>query len=79
MAGTENSTSKNEGKKAMNATPLCDHPKLMTKEDMAKVLLALESNLVMARDANGNYFNEVTPKIIIEAIAIMQSAIEKIK
>lgn len=44
----------------------------LTKEKIEKVLHALESSRVMARDKDGNYFNEVTPPRILEAIEIMK-------
>ncbi len=45
----------------------------MNKEDAKKVLEALNSNRIMSRDYDGNYTREVTPKIVTEAIAIMQA------
>jgi len=51
----------------------------ISKENMVKVLGALEINRVMAQDADGNYTREITPKVVREAITIMQSAIEGMK
>lgn len=49
------------------------HQMNITKEQADKVTAALEINRVMARDENGNYTKEVTPKVITEAIAAMRS------
>jgi len=52
----------------------------ISKEDMVKVLEALESNRVMSWSKESFAFNkEITPKIVLEAITIMQSAIEATK
>ena len=45
---------------------------LTFKEKRDKVIAALEINRVMAKDADGNYTKEVTPKVITEAISIMR-------
>jgi hypothetical protein len=52
------------------------HPAPMSKEDMVKVLGALEMERIVCTDHGAEEIREVTPKHILEAITIMQSAIE---
>jgi hypothetical protein len=47
---------------------------LLSASDVAKVHEALTINRVMAKDDQGNYTKEITPKVITEALAILQSA-----
>lgn len=45
--------------------------RVITDEQFNAIRHALEMNRVMAQDANGDYTKEVTPKIITEALKIM--------
>ena len=45
----------------------------LTEEQRRQLLAALEINRVMGADENGNYTREITPKLITEAIAVLQS------
>ena len=45
----------------------------LTQDEFKKVNHALQMNRVMAQDANGDYTREVTPKIMREALAILES------
>jgi hypothetical protein len=47
---------------------------LLSASDVAKLQEALSINRVMAKDDQGNYTKEITPKVITEALAILQSA-----
>jgi len=47
----------------------------MTIEVMKQALEALEINRIMAKDANGNYTREVTPKKITDAITALRQVI----
>jgi hypothetical protein len=47
---------------------------LLSADDVAKLREALSINRVMAKDDQGNYTKEITPKVITEALAILQSA-----
>lgn len=48
----------------------------LTKGQAGQVLDTLCAQRVMAKDENGNYTKEVTPQITLDAITIMQNAIE---
>jgi len=58
---------------------LYTNPAPMSKEDMVKVLGALEMERIVCTDHDAEEIREVTPKHILEAITIMQSAIEGMK
>lgn len=47
----------------------------MNKTDTQKVLDALDINRVIAKDSDGNYTREVTPKLITAAIAICEASL----
>lgn len=50
----------------------------MNKTDTQKVLDALDINRVMAKDSDGNYTREVTPKLITAAIAICEASLARV-
>tara|TARA_R110000868_G_scaffold334869_2_gene595537 strand:+ start:383 stop:646 length:264 start_codon:yes stop_codon:yes gene_type:complete len=55
------------------------NPAPMSKKDMVKVLGALEMECIVCTDHDAEEIREVNPKHILEAITIMQSAIEGMK
>ena len=61
---------------------LYTHPAPISKEDMVKVLEALQGNRVVTwqeKDGAWSLSKEITPAPTLEAITIMQSAIEGMK
>ena len=50
---------------------------MTTQTEALKLALeALNTNRVMAKDSEGNYTREITPKLIVEAIAAIKAALE---
>jgi hypothetical protein len=47
---------------------------LIHASDVAKLREALTTNRVMAKDDQGNYTKEITPKVITEALSILNNA-----
>ena len=47
----------------------------MNEEDAQRVLRALKTGRIMVRDENGDYILEITPKLVTEAIEIMQAEV----
>ncbi len=50
----------------------------MNKTELMQVRDALSTNRVMAKDADGNYTREVTPKLITAAIALIDASLARV-